>query len=98
MYYIINVLYINILYIINVLYINVLSINDVSWLVKRRIVVCELVTRLTLAHPPPSFPIKDKETDSINRKLTESCLFIQKPKPPKDVNAFVLNGLGDLAF
>ena len=78
-------------YIINVLYINVLSINDVSWLVKRIIVVCELVTRLTLAYPPPSFPTKDKETVK-----TESCLFIQKLKPPKDFNAFVLNGLGDL--
>ena len=55
--------YINLLYIINVLYINVLSVNDVSWLVKPKIVVCELMTRLTLAHPPPSFPTKDKETD-----------------------------------
>ena len=90
--------YINLLYIINVLYINVLSVNDVSWLVKRKIVVCELVTRLTLAHSPPSFPIKDKETDGINRKPTESCLFIQKLKLPKDFNTSVLNRLGDLAF
>ena len=50
--------YINLLYIINVS-----SVNDVSWLVKPKIVVCELMTRLTLAHSPPSFPTKDKETD-----------------------------------